>query len=103
MLSVMFSATDSMAPAAIWPAVSWEVSRLTRDDICRRAWAMSPAVRIRPMPAATRCSIRTEKVVFSRAATTSRYASGCSCSMPKLTAHAAAPHAAGISRAMPAP
>ena len=71
MLSVMFSATDSMAPADICPVVSSDVSRLTSDDICRRASEMSPAARIRPIPAATRCSIRTENVVLNRTATTS--------------------------------
>ena len=68
MLSVMFSATDSMAAAAICPAVSGAASRLTSDDIWRRAASRSPAVSSWATPAATWCSIRTAKVVFSRRA-----------------------------------
>ncbi len=70
MLSVMFSATDSMAAAAACLSVNPDGSRLTSADIRRRTSPMSPIASIFPMSAATRCSIRTEKVVFSSAATT---------------------------------
>ena len=61
-----------MAPAAICAAVSCDVSRLTSADIWRRTSAMSPEASVLAISAATRCSIRTENVVFNNAATTSR-------------------------------
>ena len=65
-LSLMFSDTDSTVAAVACSADKLDGSRLTSEGIRARACSRSPRSRWPRTNAASRCSSRTEKVVFRR-------------------------------------